>query len=164
MATSRRPARGPSGTGERAAPRPSLALAVCVLLLAGCTTLYRNHGYVPNDADLATIRVGVTTRDEVAQSVGRPTSTGLLDADGWYYVQSRFRDYAYLAPREIDREVVVISFGSGGRVANVERFGLEQGRVVALSRRVTESNVQGIGFLRQMFGNIGNLEAGELLQ
>ncbi len=150
-------------TGRLSRRLSRLAGAIAIIAATGCTTLYRNHGYVPSDAELAQVRVGVTTRDAVADTIGRPTSTGLLNADGWYYVQSRFRDFAYLAPREVDREVVVISFAGAGTVSNVERFGLEAGRVVPLSRRVTESNVQGVSFLRQLFGSIGRIDATELL-
>ncbi|KPQ14077.1 MAG: hypothetical protein HLUCCO18_16175, partial [Rhodobacteraceae bacterium HLUCCO18] len=46
--------------------------------------------------------------------------------------------------------------------SNVERFGLEDGNVVALSRRVTDSNVQGIGFLRQLLGNLGRINLDDL--
>jgi len=35
--------------------------------------------------------------------------------------------------------------------------------VVALSRRVTDSNIEGVSFLRQLLGNLGNLDAGSLL-
>lgn len=133
-----------------------------LMLAVACTTLYRNHGYVPADDELAELAVG-DSRADVAAAVGRPTSTGILDAGGWYYVQSRFARFAYRAPREIDREVVAISFSADDRVTNIERFGLEDGRVVAISRRVTESNVQGIGFLRQLFGNIGNFNPADFL-
>ncbi|SER96922.1 Outer membrane protein assembly factor BamE, lipoprotein component of the BamABCDE complex [Tranquillimonas rosea] len=126
------------------------------LLLSGCSATYRNHGYVPPDSALQDVQVGQSTQAEVAQAVGRPTAAGVLDAGGWYYVQSRFRHFAYRAPEEIDREVVAISFNDGGVVTNVERFGLQEGNVVPISRRVTESNVQGIGFLQQLFGNLGN--------
>ncbi|KAF0677526.1 outer membrane protein assembly factor BamE [Profundibacterium mesophilum] len=134
-----------------------------LLLVAGCSSVYRNHGYVPVDEDLATLQVGVDTRDTVAQAIGTPTSAGLLGDGGWYYVQSRFRQFAYRAPEEIDREVVAISFTPAGTVENIERFGLREGRVVALSRRVTEANVKGVGFLSQLFGNIGNFEAGNFV-
>jgi len=60
--------------------------------------------------------------------------------------------------------VVAISFNQAGVVENVERFGLEDGRVIVLSRRVTEANVKGISFLRQLFGSLGRLSAGDLLR
>ena len=137
-------------------------LAMTLVLAAACTERFRNHGYVPSDDELDRIEVGLDTRDSVAQLIGRPSAMGVLDVGGWYYVESRYRHYAYQKPQEVSREVVAISFDDADRVENVERFGLEDGEVVALSRRVTDSNVQGITFLRQLFGNLGNLDASRL--
>ena len=131
--------------------------------LAACTTLYANHGYAPSEADLAQITVGKDTRETVAAAVGNPGTSGLLAEGEWYYVQSRYENYAYRAPKEIDRQVVAISFSPAGTVQNIERFGLAQGRVIALSRRVTTSTVSGTTILGQLFGSIGRLNAGQLL-
>ena len=43
-------------------------------------------------------------------------------------------------------------------------FGIEYGQVGALNRRVTDSNTQGVGFLRQLFSNFGNLNPGNFLE
>ncbi|WP_099827335.1 outer membrane protein assembly factor BamE [Oceaniglobus indicus] len=148
----------------RNARKLRLAAAVGVsLAIAGCSATFRNHGYIPADDELAEIAVGVDTRETVAAAVGRPTSFGLLDGSGWYYVQSRFRNFAFRAPEEIDREVLAISFDDGGVVRNIERFGLRDGRVVPLSRRVTESNIAKSSFLRQLFSNIGNVRAQDFI-
>ena len=139
-------------------------VGLALALLTACTTLYQNHGYAPSDADLAQIQVGGDTRDTVTEKIGAPGTSGVLSGSGWYYVESRYETYAYRAPNEIDRQVVAISFDPAGRVTNVERFGLDRGRVVALSRRVTKDSVQGVGFLRQLFGSFGRLNTDELLK
>ena len=133
------------------------------LLLAACQPVYRNHGWAPGDADLAEIRVGADTRETVMEKIGAPGAAGILADSGWYYVESRWEHYAYRAPKEIDRQVVAITFTPAGRVQNVERFGLEHGQVVALSRRVTETGVTNVSFLRQLFGSFGRLTADQLL-
>ena len=139
-------------------------LAGCVLLMSvGCTTLYRNHGYAPTDAELAEVLVGVDTRDTVFDIIGPPTAGGVTNGGGYFYVQSRFRLLGPLEPKEIDREVVAIQFDEAGVVANVERFGLENGNVVPLSRRVTQDNVRDTTFIRQLFGSIGQFNAGDFL-
>ena len=138
-------------------------IGVLFLTLAACSATYQNHGYVPPDEDLDLITVGVDTRDSVADSVGRPTSFGVLQEGGWYYTQSRWRHFAYKAPQIIDRQLVAITFDKDGVVENVERFTLEDGRVIALSRRVTDSNIKGISFLRQLLGNLGNFNASQVL-
>ena len=87
----------------------------------------------------------------------------MTNGGGFFYVQSRFRYFGPLEPKEIEREVVAIRFDEEGVVSNVERFGLENGNVVALSRRVTQDNVRDTTFIRQLFGSIGQINAGDFI-
>lgn len=145
--------------------RSALVLALgAALLTAGCTAIYRNHGYVPTEEDLAQIAVGKSTRDDVATAIGRPSSTGVLEGSAWYYVGSRWKYYGGRAPQEIDRQVLAVSFSPKGVVENIERFGLERGEVVVLSRRVTKSNIKGIGLVRDLLNSVGRVSAGKLLK
>ncbi|WP_170477968.1 outer membrane protein assembly factor BamE [Ruegeria arenilitoris] len=133
------------------------ALAVgSVLLTVACTPIVKKHGYVPPPEDLAEIKVGVDTRDTVVETIGAPSSSGVVRDSDYYYVSSRIRHYGPKRPEVVSRELVAISFDQRGIVRNVERFGLEDGVVVVLDRRVTDSSVQNKGFLRQLLGNIGN--------
>ena len=137
---------------------------VLIAAVAGCTPIIRDHGFAPTEAELAALEIGVDTRETVTQKVGRPSAEGLLEDSGWFYVQSRWEQIGPRAPVEVDRQVVVISFNAGGTVSNVERFGLEDGQVVTLSRRVTDSNIQGVTLIGQLLGNIGRLRADQLVQ
>ena len=141
----------------------NLWLVLAIGGLVACQPIYRSHGYVPSDSDLAMLVVGQDTRDTVGDFVGRPSSAGVLEDGGWYYVGSRWREVGWKKPEEISREVVAISFDEGGVVQNIERFGLQEGRVVTLSRRVTDSNIKGVTFLGQLLGSIGNVNAGQFL-
>lgn len=144
--------------------RNLLILAFVVFAgLAACTPIYRNHGYVPPEMDLSQVVVGQTTMDEVQGLIGRPSAQGLLTGAGWYYVGSRWRHYGAAEPREVSREVVAVSFAPNGVVSNVERFGLERGRVVVLSRRVTEGSVTEISLVGQLLGNLGNFQAADMI-
>lgn len=151
-----------AGTARWTGLRMAL-LGIVLLIAAACTTMYRNHGYVPPDEDLALIEVGRDTRETVAATIGRPSTAGLLNDVGWYYVQSRYKLTGGMAPEEIDRQIVAITFTTDGVVENIERFGLADGQVVAISRRVTTPNVKSQGFLRQLFGNIGGINVGQAL-
>lgn len=140
-----------------------IVIGLAFVAVSACTPIYRNHGYVPRDEDLAKIIVGESTSEEVALAVGRPSAIGVLTGSGWFYVGSRFKEIGIRAPVEIDRQVVAVSFDDAGVVTNVERFGLEDGQVVAISRRVTDDNIKGVSFLRQLLGNLGGLNAGDIL-
>lgn len=129
---------------------------------AACSPITRNHGYVPSDDDLSQIAVGLDTRESVADTIGTPSSAGVVGESGYYYVAQRVQQRGPRAPEVISREIVAISFDTQGTVSNIERYGLEDGNVVAFSRRVTDSNVGGTSFLRQLLGNIGQIDTSNL--
>ncbi len=139
-------------------------LVVLALMLAACTPLRSDHGYVPTDDELALLVVGRDTRDSVAATIGRPSASGLLNDEGWYYVQSRWESYGARPDKEISREVVAVTFTPDGIVANIERFGLDRGQIVPLSRRITTTNIKGKSVLAQIFGNIGHLNSDSLFK
>lgn len=132
-------------------------------LIVACTPIVRNTGYMPTDDDLALVTVGQDTRETVTVAVGPPATGGVLQSDAFYYVQSRFETRGPAAPVEVDRQVLAISFAADGTVSNIERFGLQDGRVVALSRRVTSDNVRDATFLRQLFGSVGRVNAADFV-
>lgn len=138
--------------------------ALAVATLAACSTLESTHGYIPDDALLDQVIVGGDTKETAARILGRPSTAGIVDDRGWYYVKSDYERFLWRETVEVNREVVAVSFTENGIVENVERFGLEDGQVVALSRRVTTSNTRGIGLLRQLFSNLGNFSAGNFFE
>ena len=135
-----------------------------LLMVAACAKIYRNHGYVPDDTELSKVEIGVDTRETVAEKIGRPSAQGLLNDLGWFYVQSRFEHYGPREPVETERQVVAINFSDNGVVTNIGRYGLADGRVIELSRRVTETNIKGVSFIGQLLGNVGRITAGDLIR
>ena len=129
--------------------------------LAACSATFTNHGYVPPPEVLSEIGIGAT-RDEVAEIAGSPGTGGVTRDEAWFYTQYRVRNFTYNAPQVIERDIVAISFSEAGRVTNIERFGLEDGQIIQLSRRVTESSVRDINFLAQILANFGRINLGDL--
>ncbi len=137
-------------------------LVGCITGMAACTATYRKHGWIPGPDLLNEVVVGVDTRDSVAETIGEPTIDSFVDDSGYYYVRTRMRSLAFRATETVDREVVAITFNGNGKVANIERFGLEDGRIITLERRVTESSVVDRTFLRQLLGSFGRLRPAAL--
>lgn len=146
---------------SRASRKHGLVLLL-VAGLAACSPVFRNHGYVPSEQELALVEVGKDTRESVGEKIGRPSTSGLLNDVGWFYVQSRYKHFGPRAPQEVDRQVLAVTFTEAGTVENIARYGLEDGKVVQISRRVTESNVKSLSFIQQILGNFGRIDAGTL--
>jgi outer membrane protein assembly factor BamE (lipoprotein component of BamABCDE complex) len=142
--------------------RRQAAILLLAAGLAACSPIYRNHGYVPAEDELALVEVGVDTRETVGQKIGRPSTSGLLNDEGWFYVQSRYEHRGPRQPREVERQVLAVTFNENGVVENIARYGLEDGKVVEISRRVTETNIKGIGLIEQLLGNFGQISAEDI--
>ena len=132
-------------------------------VLSACAPDIRKSGYYPLESEMEAVSVGQTTRAEVLGLVGSP-SIGSPNSDGViYYVGQRVRHFGPMKPEVVDRQVVVVSFDSRDRVSNVQVLGLEDGQVVVISQRVTETISGDFGFFQQLFGNIGNVSAAQIV-
>ena len=149
-------------SGMRAAMRRAM-IVTTMLAAMGCTTLTRSHGFVPLPEDLEQMTVGQTTRDEVIAIAGPPTTTGTVDTGTLYYVQTERTRFGPFEPEIASREVLAIRFDGAGVLRNIERFGLEDGRVVVLSRRITDDGIADVTFIGQLLGAFGNIDAGTLI-
>ena len=143
----------------------NFAMLASFLALTGCSVaaLKESHGYIPDEELLNELRVGTDTKETVTRLLGTPGTDGIVDDRGWYYVRTDREQVLWRAPVETDRQVLLISFTEKDVVENIESFGLEEGQVVVLNRRVTTSNTRDISFLRQLFSNLGNFNTGQFV-
>ncbi len=140
-----------------------LVVPVFVAALSACTPQIDVHGYVPIAADVAAITPGKDTQETVQALLGTPTTKGAQGSDTWYYISSRVHRVAFLAPREVDRQIVAIIFSGNGRVTQVEHFSLEDGNIIDLNRNVTVTDGRRLTFFEQLLGNLGSFSAESFL-
>lgn len=144
--------------------RALLGLTIVGALASACAPTVRVHGYVPSEADIATVRPGIDNYESVEKALGRPSSSGLLQDRSWYYVESIVENYTYHAPRVVDRKVLAVNFNENGVVSGLAKYGLEDGRIVNLTARTTDTGGRSMGVLEQLFGNVLNIDAEQLNQ
>ncbi|MDB2418945.1 outer membrane protein assembly factor BamE, partial [Amylibacter sp.] len=112
-------------------------------LLASCSTIYKDHGYLPLDTDLKSVVVGKDTRNSVTELLGSPLGSGVLEDGAIFYISTKIKNFLFYEPKVVSRDMIVVSFDEKNLVENIEKFTLEDGRVVVLSRRVTSAPVKG---------------------
>ena len=131
--------------------------------LAACGGQYRNHGYMPLAEDVDALIVGVDTRDSIIEVMGVPTTGGVLTEEAMYYVRSRVHHKGYVKPNEIQRDVLVLSFDKNQILRNVERFGIEKGKLIRLEHRATEAPGGDRSVLQQIIGSIGGFNPNSIV-
>lgn len=143
--------------------RTSALVAVVAAFSAGCSPIERFHGYIPPAQEIAALQVGVTTKEDIIATLGRPVTDGTLATNTMYYASSQFRTFGPFAPQVVDRQVLAIELDANDRVRNISRYTLEDGRVVVLERRVTEDGIRDVTVLSQLLGSLGRFDAGTFL-
>ncbi len=146
---------------QRPTRGPATALLLGGLLVSACAPTTQLHGYMPSDADIAKIRPGVDTTVTVEEALGLPSGNGVLRDSAWYYVESRLENYTYHEPGVIDRRILAVHYTGDGVVRSVDRYGIQDGRIVNLSVETTGTGGREMGVLEQLFGNLLNLDASQ---
>lgn len=132
-----------------------LTMVLAFLVLTACAPILRVHGFVPLQEDLDQITPGIDTKASIEDTLGRPSDTGTLDGDAWYYVESTVRTFLFYAPEVVARRVMVLDFDTDGVLSNISEFGLDKGRVVNLQSRTTPIDGRRSSILNNLFRNIG---------
>ncbi len=136
--------------------------AIGAVGLGACAPEMKTHGYTPIPEALARIEPGVDTRSSVQTKIGRPSHRSAFDESGWYYVSSVVEHYAFYEPKVVERTVVAVTFDEADVVAEVNTFGLQDGRVVALDADTTPTYGRQLTIVEQIIGNIGNITGSEV--
>jgi outer membrane protein assembly factor BamE (lipoprotein component of BamABCDE complex) len=129
-------------------------LLLCITLAACAPTLVM-QGYVPDDETLAGVEQGVDTKNAVVTKLGSPSTIATFDDDTWIYVNKRSEVFAFFEPTVLSQNVVAINFDPEGRVEEIRRFTLEDGRLIDPITRKTPTQGRELGLLEQLFGNVG---------
>jgi len=104
------------------------------------------------------IAPGEQSRDEVAAILGSPSSVTPFGSDTWYYISQRTETFAFLAPKVTERQILVIKFDKDGRVANIDKVGLEAGKTIHPIQRKTMTHGNKMTVLEQLVGNLGRFK------
>ena len=136
------------------------AVLLFCMTLAACAPTLIIQGYMPDEETLAGVEQGVDTKDAVVTKLGSPSTIATFDDDTWIYVNKRSEVFAFFEPTVLSQNVVAINFDPEGRVEEIRRFTLEDGRLINPITRKTPTQGQELGLLEQLFGNVGRFNPG----
>lgn len=126
-----------------------------ILAMVACTPQVSNHGYRLDEAALAQVQPGWTSRDQVLQLLGSPSSLATFDGAVWYYVSQRTERLSFYQEDVVNQDVVAITFDDLGTVSRVDRHGLDEAQEVSFVGRETPTSGSELSALEQFIGNIG---------
>lgn len=135
--------------------RRTAAILLCAAVATACSPMVDTRGNLPPAERLAKVKAGATSRDQVAEILGTPSTLSAFGDPTWYYVSYRTETVAFFKPEEVERTVLAVDFDERGYVKDVRTLGLEDGQVVSFSERETPTAGKELNMLQQFLGNIG---------
>jgi len=138
----------------------SVATAAFCMGIVACTPRLDTRGYQFDPDTLSQIVPGTHTQDDVAEILGSPSSTAVLDSETWYYIGNQTETFAFFEPKVTERQVVTIVFGNDGVVSTIDAIGLDRGRKFDFVERETPTTGSQLTLLDQLLGNLGRFNKG----
>lgn len=140
-----------------------LSATLFAAFASACTPVVRRHGYAPEREALTDIAPERDTRSTVLARFGNPSTRSAFDDNTWYYITNVTQQLGYLRPEPNARSVTAVRFAPSGVVQAVDRYSLEDGRVVAFVDRTTPTRGRELTLIEQLLGNVGQLPTESLL-
>ena len=135
--------------------RKGFIFLVVITCMVSCSGQFRNHGYMPPIENVNALVIGLDTQESVVEALGSPSTGGMLTDQAVYYVRNRVHHRGYTKPNEVSREVLLLTFDEKKTLSNVQRFGIDEGKIIQLEHRVTEVSGVERNILQQIIGSIG---------
>jgi outer membrane protein assembly factor BamE (lipoprotein component of BamABCDE complex) len=135
-------------------------MMAAALATSGCSRIKASQGYLIDETLFTSILPGVDNKESVSRTLGRPTFAAQFDPNSWYYVSRLTGQYAFVAPKTLQQQILIVSFDGTGNVARVERRGLEKVARINPVNDKTPTLGREDSFFDDLFGNIGAVGAG----
>lgn len=131
-----------------------LAASLVSTVLAACTPTQATRGNIVEDFRLAEVTPGVSTKSNVLNSLGSPTTQAPFDENVWYYIGQKTEKTGIFDPKVVDKKVIVVAFNPDGVVDTIENVDAGQINVPHV-RRKTPTSGNEVTFMQQLMGNVG---------
>lgn len=133
-------------------------VALAGLLLGGCTLFDAPEiprGALVEKVDFDQLHAGTTTRQEVEELIGSPTTHATFDDNTWIYV-TLTKNLVPMGFPEVDKQqVVVLNFDEGGILQHVKVLSKKNAVRVSMVSATTPSPGTQISVLQEILGNVG---------
>ncbi|MBS0272226.1 MAG: outer membrane protein assembly factor BamE [Proteobacteria bacterium] len=131
-----------------------IAPLLLITCLVGCATI-DNRGHDVQPEQLAKIKVGVTTKEQIAELLGTPSSVSTFGNKTWIYMSEVTKRRAFFTPHVLKSNVTRIEFDEQGKVKSLDSLTEKDKQVVFHIQRTTPTSGHTFGVLEQIFGNVG---------
>ena len=114
-----------------------------------------NHGQIyGKNLDLNELQIGKTTKNEIVELLGSPSTTSNFDNEqSWIYISSEFKKFVFLDGSNTDQKILILSFNQN-TLKNKEILSKNDINSIQYEETITDSRGKKVNWLRQFFTNL----------
>ena len=128
---------------------------VLLSVLTACTPVISARGQQSDPEAVETVEPGVSSRRDVENALGTPSTQGVFRENVWYYMSERTERTAFFRPQLIERKIIAVVFDDSGVVEDIVTYTENDKKEVDLVARVTPTAGNKLSIIQQLFGNVG---------
>src|SRR3989338_615950 len=125
-----------------------------MLCLTACAVI-DNRGHIIEPEQVSKIKVGKTTKEQVLELFGTPSSVSTFGNKTWFYMSEITQTRAFFSLTVLKSNVTRIEFNDKGIVTTLDSLTEKDKQVVSHIQRSTPTSGHEFGVLEQIFGNVG---------
>jgi len=118
-------------------------------------TEIKNRGYVTKFSDFSQIKVGSSTKNDVIQSLGSPTTTSIYGDETWFYLGKEESKETFFRPETKSYDAYEITFDKAGVVSALNKKDKTALKEMEAEEDYTKTSGNEITVWQQLFGNLG---------
>jgi outer membrane protein assembly factor BamE (lipoprotein component of BamABCDE complex) len=126
-----------------------------VLLLAACAPTIETRGNLVSDTKFKEIQAMTSSRADVEQKWGPPTTYSTLDPNTWYYIGETTAQEGVFAPEVEKRRLIRVKFDASDKVTEIAEIDPKKGKDIDPVDRRTPTAGREYTVFQQFIGNLG---------
>ena len=114
-----------------------------------------NHGQIyGKNLDLNELQIGKTTKNEIVELLGSPSTTSNFDNEqSWIYISSEFKKFAFLDGSNTDQKILILSFNQN-TLKNKKLLSKNDINNIKYEETLTDSRGRKINWVKEFFTNL----------
>ena len=114
-----------------------------------------NHGQIyEENIDFKELQVGKTTKKEIVELLGSPSTTSNFDDEQtWIYISSEFKKFVFLDGSNTDQQILILSFNQK-TLKDKELLSKKDINNIKYEESLTDSRGKKINWIKEFFSNL----------
>jgi outer membrane protein assembly factor BamE (lipoprotein component of BamABCDE complex) len=126
-----------------------------LLLLAACAPTVETRGNIVSETNFKQVTTDASTRADVEQKWGPPTTVSTLDPNTWYYIGETTAQEGVFEAKVTKRRLIRVRFDASDKVVEISDLDPRLAKDIRPVDRTTPTAGKEYTVLQQFVGNLG---------